>query len=236
MNMIWVAIATMLLSGCLPTTKSITTDAHQYKVEHALQHPQPLPDNNGSLWVEHSSLQLFTDSKAHQVGDLVTVLVIEKASATRKIATNKQKKSSRQTNLKSAFGALNGINNAFAKNKITRTLNPKLGVNMSDASKFAGSGGTNNSDTLTASVTAVVTKIYPNGNMEITGRHQVTINQQPQALVFSGIIRPLDIQANNTVLSSKVAQATISYGGGGELAGATHQGWLARTLNQIWPF
>lgn len=235
MKLIWILGAMTLLSACMPSTKSVTTDVNRGKVESALQAPLPDPSQTGSLWTGNSSL-LFTDAKAHDVGDLVTVLVYEEASATRKLGTKKSKKSSRKTDLTSAFGVLDGINEVIAKNKALSPLDPKLGVDISDASSFDGNGSTNNSDTLTASVTAVVTRVFPNGNMEIAGRRQVSINHQPQALVFTGIIRPIDIASDNTIPSAKVAQAMISYGSGGELAEVAHQGWLARSLNEIWPF
>ncbi|ATX82946.1 flagellar L-ring protein precursor FlgH [Mariprofundus ferrinatatus] len=235
MKLIWIIGLLALLSGCMPSARSVTTDVNKDKVEAALQAPLPDPSKTGSLWTGSSPL-LFTDAKAHSVGDLVTVLVLEQASATRNLGTKKSKKSSRKTDLNAAFGVLDGINAVIAKNRALTPLDPKIGMDISDASSFDGSGSTNNSDTLTASVTAVVTKVYPNGNLEITGRRQVSINHQPQALVFTGIIRPSDISSDNTIASAKVAQAMVSYGSGGELAEVAHQGWLARTLNEVWPF
>jgi len=223
------------LSGCMPSSESITTDINKSTVETALQAPLPDPSQTGSLWTGNSPL-LFTDAKAHNVGDLITVLVLEEASATRSLGTKKSKSSSRKTDLSQTFGFAEGLKELIDRNKQLSPLDPKLGVDMSDASNFDGSGSTNNSDTLTASVTAVVTKVFPNGNMEITGRRQVSINHQPQALVFTGIIRPIDITSDNTITSAKVAQAMISYGSGGELAEVAHQGWLARSLNDVWPF
>ncbi len=219
----------ILLGACMPTAKSVTTDVNKDKVEAALETQLPTHTQSGSLWPANSSY-LFTDSKARNVGDLITVLVEERASATRNLGTKKDKNSSRKSNVSAAFGYVKAIQATNAR------FDPAAGLDLSDSATFSGSGSTNNSDTLSASVTAVVTKVFPNGNMEITGRRQVTINHQPQALVFTGIVRPIDVTSDNTIPSSKVAQAMISYGSGGELAEVAHQGWLARTLNQIWPF
>ncbi len=235
MKLIWILGLITVLSGCMPSAKSVTADVNKGKVDTALQAPLPDPSQTGSLWTGNSPL-LFTDAKAHNVGDLITVLVLEEASATRSLGTKKSKSSSRKTDMTAAFGTLDAANALIAKNKFLGPLDPKLGMDISDASNFDGSGSTNNSDTLTASVTAVVTRVFPNGNMEITGRRQVSINHQPQALVFTGIIRPIDITSDNTITSAKVAQAMISYGSGGELAEVAHQGWLARSLNEVWPF
>jgi len=107
---------------------------------------------------------------------------------------------------------------------------------MTNSKNFNGAGSTNNSDTLTASVTSVVTKVYPNGNMFIVGKRKLTINHEPQEITFSGVIRPIDIASDNSIPSAKVAQAKISYGGSGALATVAHEGWLSQTLDQIWPF
>jgi len=222
-------IVLLMLSGCMPSAKSVMTDEHRKIVDTALQTPLPDPSQTGSLWAGNDT-RIFADPTARKVGDLVTVLVRERASATRSLGMKKTKKSSHKTSLAAVFGyetSLSDKNPNFV---------PETAFDVSDEKNFDGSGNTNNSDTLNASITAVVTKVYPNGNLRIVGRRQVTINHQPQVLTFTGVIRPIEILANNTIPSSKVAQAKISYGGGGELATVAHEGWLARTLDQIWPF
>ncbi len=223
----WIPIL-LLLSACMPSISSVTHDKHAGEVQKALSQPMPDVNKTGSLWA--GNVSLFTDAKARRVGDLITVLVSEKASATRSLGTKKAKKSNRKTSLSAVFGYETSLSN---KNP---NFKPSSALDISDSKDFDGSGSTNNSDTLTASVTAVVTMLFPNGNMKVVGRRQVTINQQPQELTFSGIVRPMDIEPDNTIPSSKVAQAIISYGGGGELATVAHEGWFSRTLDQIWPF
>jgi len=157
-------------------------------------------------------------------------LVSENASATRNLGTKKNKKSAHKTSVTAALGYETSL---AAKNP---NFKPSTALDLSNDKSFDGSGSTTNSDTLTASVTSVVTEVFPNGNLRIVGRRQLTINNQPQALTFSGVIRPLDIASGNTIPSSKVAQAVISYGGGGDLASVAHEGWLGQTLDVIWPF
>ncbi len=218
----------MLASGCMPSIRSVTTDRHAGEVEKALSQPIPDANKTGSLWANSSSL--FTDAKARRVGDLITILVSERASATRSLGTKKNKASSRKTSLAAVFGYATSLS---SKNP---NFQPKTALDISDEKNFDGSGSTNNSDTLTASVTAVVTKLFPNGNMKVVGRRQLTINNQPQALTFSGVVRSIDIRPDNTIPSSKVAQVVVSYGGGGSLATVAHEGWLSQALDQIWPF
>ncbi len=225
-----IILATMaMLSGCMPTVASVTKDVNKPAVDQALATPMPDTSKSGSLWASGDN-QYFSDPKARHVGDMVTVLVSESASAVRKLGTDKSRSSSRKTSINAFLGYEKSL---AAKNP---NFTPSTAIDLSNDNSFKGSGDTSNSDTLTATVTAVVTKLYPNGNMEIRGRRQVTINQEPQELVFTGVIRPMDVAPDNTIPSSKVAQAQISYGGGGELATVTHEGWFSRTLDMIWPF
>lgn len=217
----------LLASACMPSVHSVTTDKHVNEVNTALNRPM-MDVSAGSLWAGSGSI--FGDAKAHQVGDLITINVSESASATRNLGTSKSKDASHTTSLAAVLGFETSLAN---KNP---NFTPSSALDIADKKSFTGSGSTNNSDTLTASVTAVVTKVYPNGNMVVVGRRQLTINQQPQELTFSGVVRPTDIAPDNTISSSKVAQVKISYGSGGELATVTHEGWLSRTLDQIWPF
>jgi len=225
-NIIWATITLVLLQACATSKAQVSKDINKPIVDLALQHVEQSKQHTGSLW-NNSGATMFTDPKAHRVGDLVMVLVQENASATRTLGTKKSRKSKHQSSL----GALFGLEKSIAPN-----FDPKIVMDTSNDKSFSGSGETTNTDSLIASVTAVVTKVYPNGNMKIIGRRQVTINQQRQELTFTGIVRPSDISANNTILSAQVAQAHISYGGGGSLAAMSDEGWLGQTLDWIWPF
>lgn len=227
LSVLWMGLA-LVTTGCMPTERSVTQDKNLDLVEQAMSTPRQNNTEDGSLW-NNSGSTMFTDPKATEVGDLITVLVQESASATRSLGTKKSKSSSRKTGLDAALG----LESTFLPNS---NINPAAAVDVSDSKNFDGSGSTTNSDTLSASVTAVVTRVYPNGNMKIVGRRQVSINHQPQELTFTGVIRPFDVSPDNTVPSAKVAQAVVSYGGGGELATVAHEGWMARTLDQVWPF
>ncbi len=227
-QMLILSLLALAVTGCMPTARSVTQDKNLDLIEQAMQTPRQHNTASGSLW-NNAGSTMFTDPKARAVGDLITVLVEESASATRSLGTKKSKSSSRKTGLTAALGLESTM---LPQNNI----NPSAAVDISDSKNFDGSGSTTNSDKLSASVTAVVTKVYPNGNMRIMGRRQVTINHQPQALTFTGVIRSLDIAPDNTVTSAKVAQAVVSYGSGGELATVAHEGWLAQSLDRVWPF
>jgi len=221
------AAATIGIAGCMPRMDTATSDQQKQNAEKALATPHAHSSSTGSLWA-NGGMGFLSDPKAARVGDLVTVLVSENAKATRSLGSKQTKKSDRKAGLSASlkYGA------ALAN----KDVNPTGNISMSDSKTFNGSGSTNNSDTLTASVTSVVTHVYPNGNMRISGKRVLTVNHEPQEITFSGVIRPIDISATNTIQSSKVAQVRISYGGTGALATVAHEGWLSQTLDYIWPF
>jgi len=220
--------AIFVLAGCMPRTAEIERDPHADEVERALASARAQVSTTGSLW--SGGAGLLADPKASHVGDLVTVLIREDARAKRSVDMTKDKKSSHSTGINAFLGLEKAL---AAKNK---NFTPSAALDVVDQRSFKGAGGTASSDQLIAAVTAVITKVYPNGTMRIVGRKLVTINHQPQVIRFTGIIRRSDIGPDNTIPSSKVAQAEIFYGGGGELAAGVHEGWLSRTLEQLWPF
>jgi len=221
------AAVSISMTACMPRVDTAANEKQQIDVEKALNTTHSNTSSTGSLWA-NGGIALLSDPKAAQVGDLVTVLVSENAKATRSLGSKQSKKSDRKVGLSASlkYGA------ALAN----KDVNPSGDFGMSNSKNFDGSGSTNNSDTLTASVTSVVTYVYPNGNMRISGKRLLIINHEPQEITFSGVIRPIDISATNTIQSSKVAQALISYGGTGALATAAHEGWLSQTLDMVWPF
>lgn len=222
-----ITLSSFAISGCMPQTPSTFNEVEKPAVDEALNKPVQDTSGSGSLWASGGS-GLLSDPKAARVGDLVTVLVQENAKATRSLGSKQSKSSDRSTGLSANIAYGGALGNA--------DVNPSGTIGMTNSKTFDGSGSTNNSDTLTASVTSVVTKVYPNGNLYIVGSRQLTVNHEPQEITFSGIIRPIDISPDNSISSAKVAQARISYGGAGALATVAHEGWLSKTLDQIWPF
>src|SRR3546814_469821 len=102
---------------------------------------------------------------------------------------------------------------------------------------FAGGGASTQSNTLSGSVTVIVTRVLPNGNLVVRGEKQVSLNQGAERVALEGIVRPIDIAANNSVTSDRIANARISYAGNGAVADANAMGWLARFFNSVlFPF
>lgn len=206
----------VLLSAC---------SAAPIKVEKVDYHPayQYEPGGEirteGSLWSDYQSTALFfQDTKASRVGDTVTVKIIESAKASKDAKT----KTGRSSKLE-----------AKASTGVIASL-PALGAEFANSAD--GSGSTSRSGDFTADLTAVVTAVFPNGNMAIEGQREVSINNEKEYISLSGVIRPVDIKSKNTVLSSAIADARIEYSGRGNLSDKQRSGWLIRIIDFVWPF
>ncbi|MDD5434003.1 MAG: flagellar basal body L-ring protein FlgH, partial [Nitrospira sp.] len=112
----------------------------------------------------------------------------------------------------------------------------KGSVGAETKEKNDGSGTTSRSSQLTAVMTAKVLDVLPNGNLVIDGKHEVSVNNETQIISISGIIRPEDIGPGNTILSTYIADAKITYSGSGVISDKQRVGWLVRVMDFIWPF
>lgn len=187
------------------------------------------PPEKGSLW-NANNRSMFSDRKAQNVGDLVTVVINESASANKNATTNTSKDSS----VSAGIPNLLGLESAGI---ITDSnLNLASLVSATTANSFQGTGTTSRRDTLTASLSTQVVAKYPNGQLKIRGGKEVMVNNEVQIIYLTGIVRPVDITASNTVASDKILNARISYTGKGTLSDKQKTGWLTRTLDNVWPF
>ncbi len=177
----------------------------------------------GSLWRDgHAASMLFTDARALRVNDLVVVKVEEVADAKRSADTDLTRKS--QTD-----AAVAAFLSSLAKS-------PSAEVKGSSDSTFQGLGSTARTERLTATVPAIVKQVLPNGNLFVEGHRVVLVNSEEQHFYISGVVRPIDIDQENSVKSSMVADAEIEFTGRGILTDNQRQGWGQRFLGWIWPF
>jgi flagellar L-ring protein precursor FlgH len=175
----------------------------------------------GSLWREgHQASMLFTDARALRDNDLVVVKVEEIADAQRMSNTDMTHSSD-----------LDATVNAFIKALATA---PQIKGSL--ATNFKGEGSTARTERLTATVPAIVRKVLPNGNLFIEGHRVVLVNSEEQHFYISGVVRPIDIDQENSVKSSMIADAEIEFTGRGDLTDNQKQGWLSRNLGWLWPF
>ncbi len=189
----------------------------------ALQPPQ---QNNGSLYQSGYDVRLFEDHTARRVGDILTIALNERTDAKKDADNAVKKDNTTSISIPTILGKTN-----------RELLGYQLETSLKSANDFSGEGETNQSNSLTGNISVTVVEVLPNGNLSVRGEKRVTLNDGDEFIRLSGIVRPVDIDANNTISSNKVADATIMYTGQGALADASRMGWMARFFNSpFFPF
>ena len=192
--------------------------------------PEAIADTYQSNSLYRTSAKgFFKDERAHRVGDILTIIVTIDDSA--QIANTTQ--SGRSASNTAGMG---GILGAAVTTASAGAINPSSAVDFTSGMKNSGNGSVNRSESLETSVAAVVTQVLPNGNLVIEGRQEVRVNFEVRDLIVAGIVRPSDIQANNTIPSTKIAEARISYGGRGQITEVQQPRYGQQVMDAILPF
>jgi flagellar L-ring protein FlgH len=206
-----------------PTTKP------GYKpVQMPMPTPQPVTYNPNSLWV-NGSRAFFKDQRAHQVGDILTV----------KININDTAEFQDQTQLSRSTTEDSGITNFIGANTIAnpaKAVLPGSILTADGSTQMNGSGTINRQDQLLTNVAAVVTQALPNGNLVIEGKQEIRLNSEVRELIVAGIVRPEDIDSDNSIDLPKIAEARVAYGGKGTLTNVQEQPWGQQVSDIILPF
>ncbi|HUJ19193.1 MAG TPA: flagellar basal body L-ring protein FlgH [Nitrospirota bacterium] len=214
-----------ILASCATTPK---LPAPPPRYVYARNEPsQPVPAAN-SLWRDTASL--YEDVKARRLNDLVTINVVESISGSGTADTSAAKKSSMNAGIDTFFGL--PINSMSLNGRYG--LSPSVKATAQD--DFAGNGSTNRAGNLVGTITAKVVEVMPNGTLSLESRKEITINNEKQILILKGIVRPDDIAIDNTVLSSKVADAEVFFVGDGVVQEKQNPGWFTRIMSSVWPF
>ncbi len=218
--------AGLLSAGCATRPAPIERgDDHAYQAVEA-QQPVPPEANHGAIFQAANASALFEDFKARRVGDILTVLLAERTNARKSANANTSKDSS-----------LSLLDPTLLGRPVTRDGVPLLNTEVEMNRSFDGKGDAAQSNQLDGSITVTVAAVMPNGNLVIQGEKWVKINQGQEYIRLRGIVRPVDIRSDNTVLSTQVGDAQVAYGGTGTVAHASSPGWLTRFFNSpIWPF
>jgi flagellar L-ring protein precursor FlgH len=217
------ALMLITLQACtsVPLEPEVYPDDPDYAPVSA-ESLQPPPMANGSLFQARYSFGLYTDQQARRVGDIITVIFDEQYQSSKSAQTKSDKTSSNSIVPNSVMGTVPGWKN--------------LGLDSDTSAdrKFNGKGEADRSNSLSGQISVSVAEIMPNGIFRIRGEKWLTLSEGEEYIRISGLIRPQDITPDNTVSSSKVADARISFGGRGNLNNATKQGWFDRILNSPW--
>ena len=194
---------------------------------------------DGSIYNSTSSGFFAGDRRAKSVGDILTVSLNESLSASKSTTNTTSKTDTFGVTLPPLVFNQNPIVNAgtsiLGAGKGTDSLT-NADVAAGAAQSFAGAGTAAQTNTLTGSMTVTIIKVFPNGNLEIKGQKKLVLNDGSEFLRLSGIVRPEDIAANNTIASSNIADARITYTNAGVYADSTQPGWLSKIFRQVTPF
>ena len=217
--------------GEQPTLSQInnpTTQAGYKPVQMPMPAPQPASYNPNSLW-RNGSRAFFKDQRARQVGDLLTVSV----NITDKATFDNETKRSR-TN-KEDSGVTDFAGSKLLTGNAALVMPGKI-LTADSTANSEGKGSVNRAEALQTNVAAVVTQILPNGNLVVEGRQEVRVNFEVRELIVAGIVRPEDIQSDNTIDSTKIAQARIAYGGRGQITDVQQPRYGQQVLDVLLPF
>jgi len=176
----------------------------------------------GSLYSRQRGLSLFADTRARDVGDIVSVVLVESTSAGKSADTEISKGSDLGVEVPTLFGQPFDFGSADKYN-LSQSLSSDYG--------FSGEGSSNQSNRLTGAIAVQVARVLPNGNLMVQGEKWIKLNQGDEFIQLRGVIRPEDISPTNSIPSTLVADARISYGGTGIVEDANKAGWLTRFFN-----
>lgn len=193
--------------------------------------PLPAAQNNGAIYQAGFEQNLYDDRKAFRVGDIITITLNEKTQASKKANYDIQKDSKTKMGLTSLFGSGMTTNNPIGGGDLS------LSAEYGGSRDAKGDSQAGQSNSLTGSITVTVAEVLPNGILSVRGEKWMTLNTGNELVRIAGLVRADDIATDNTVSSTRVADARITYSGTGAFADASQPGWLDRFfLSPLWPF
>jgi flagellar L-ring protein precursor FlgH len=226
---LFIMLASLCLGGCNTMQEAKMSESFQSSYDNVVAVKEKAAD--GAIYSAAQTGFFSGDRRARNVGDVLTVNITETISATKSNDGSVTKKGSLAVGLPTAlFGPVGVISGIFGGSK---GGNAAFGATVDEA--FAGSGAANQSNTITGTMTVMVTRVYANGNMWIEGQKLLSVSQGEEYVRVSGLVRPDDIGPGNTVVSNRIAQANITYTGAGDIADASKQGWYGRAFNALSP-
>jgi flagellar L-ring protein precursor FlgH len=194
------------------------------------------PVTNGAIYQGNfqggAGLALFRDHRPWQVGDIVTVQITEAATATKNVSQNLGRNDSVASSVNNFFGFPQNFGHSSSTTKFNANLN------YNSANSLQGSGATAQSNSFIATMSAMVQRIRPNGDLVIAGNEEVKLVGGKEYIRIAGVVRPEDILPNNVVQSQQMAEGHIEFSGDGETYLAPRMGFLQRlflSVSTLWP-
>lgn len=216
-------VASLLLQACTIAPAPVPNDPAFAPVITATTRAPAA--NRGGIYQPDYSLALFEDRKASRVGDIISVILSERTQSSKTADTEITKENA----ISIDAGTVLGVTPSFG--------NYGLQTGVSQNREVTGEASSDQSNSLSGSIAVTVSEVLPNGLLVVRGEKWMTLNRGEEFIRVSGLVRPEDVQPDNTVLSTRLADARIAYSGKGDLADANTQGWASRFFNsEYWPF
>jgi flagellar L-ring protein precursor FlgH len=219
--------------GRAPALSAIEDPTSQpgYKpVRMAMPTPEHASYGPNSLW-RQGSRAFFRDQRARQIGDLVTVKVRVTDRAELQNQTSRSRSGSDSMGVPNVLGMETNLGKVFPE-----AVDPSRLFSSESESQSQGAGSVRRSEQLTTNVAAAVTQVLPNGNLVIEGKQEIRINFEVRELIVAGVVRPEDIDSDNTIDSTKIAQARIAYGGRGQITDVQQPRYGQQVMDILLPF
>jgi len=214
----------LVLSACTSTVAPKPDDPAYAPVVTGATDYQPRAQ--GSLYQAGNSMMLFEDRRAHRVGDILTIVLSESTTANKLAATDISKETATEI-----------ANPTILGDPISLSAVNTFATSIDASREFESESTSDQSNSLQGSIAVTIAEILPNGLMRVRGEKWMTLNSGEEFIRVRGLVRPEDINPNNTVMSTKLADSRITYSGTGDFANSNKQGWLSRMFNsEYWPF
>lgn len=226
-------LGALVLTGC--TTSTPERMQHMsYAPNYPLNIPKPTQPKNGSLY-QNGAMTLFNDARAHKVGDIITIALSESMVAKKKDEAKYNKSNNQDYGVTTPFSVTTPNN--IVGNAVSAVTSPLKGLSLGYGSQndFSGKSDVKQNSSLTGSIAVTVVEVIPNGNLVIRGEKWITIHDGDEVVQFAGIIRPEDIQPDNTITSEKVADVRLVYKDVGMTGNTARPGVATQWLNKYWP-
>ncbi|EAR51758.1 flagellar L-ring protein precursor [Oceanicola granulosus HTCC2516] len=241
--------ATALVAGCasapafnrepavsnLDLTRQTMPEVASVQVPLPVPQPVPVPTRaeSASLWAP-GARGFFGDQRATAVGDILTIDIEIDDEASLANASSRERDGEGSVAMPTALGYENHLANVIPGISQDELSDPLIGLRSE--TNASGSGTIRRNESIKLKVAAMVIQLLPNGNMVVAGRQEVKVNDELRELRVAGIIRPQDIQMNNTVPYDKIAEARISYGGEGSLSRTQTRGYGEDVMDIVLPY
>jgi flagellar L-ring protein precursor FlgH len=219
----------ILSAGCAGDPNLVRADKPVMPPPEPARSLKPSKATFGSMFTDRTP-DMYQDLRARNVGDIIVVEIVENSKAKKKNDT----KAERTNEFDASIPYLMGYAGSLRREANSTNTDPLVGASFK--SKHDAKSELKKEDSMTSSVGCTVIEKMPNGNLVVRGSRELQVNGETQYIILQGIVRPTDVTVSNTVYSTQLADAKIYYTGRGVLSDKQKPGWLARLLDNIWPF